>query len=240
MIIFAVYRSFSAKSEYMSEDKELSSRYQLIVEEWNKAEAAIKIAEQVNREIVIPSINELRYGGRRIIESLACDDLSKKISLLDDAHFDCCRARHDAIDAATSKIAADLDIAVKQLGPDIVLRYFPRVTELNKYLQSIRKKVTESRKDRHNRDNIYAVLQENNLENIADIFEEFKSNEDLMIQAAMQIEAERETMEAKLNAALVDQKDARRKADRNFWIGTAIGTLGVLVAIATLFVSVFS
>lgn len=222
----------------MSEDKELSSRYQLIVEEWNKAEAAIKIAEQVNREIVIPSINELRYGGRRIIESLACDDISKKISLLDDAHFDCCRARHDAIDAATSKIAADLDIAAKQLGPDIVLRYFPKIIDLNKHLQSIRKKVTESRKDRHNRDNIYAVLQENNLEDIADIFEDFKSSEELMIQAASKVEDERKQIEEKFNTALIDREKSRRKADRNFWVGTVIGTTGVLVAIATLIVSV--
>ena len=52
-------------------------------EEWDKAESIIKLAEQVSGEIVFPSINELRYAGRRISEALSCisrgDDHEKTI-----------------------------------------------------------------------------------------------------------------------------------------------------------------
>ena len=33
-----------------------------IFEEWNKAEYAVKLAEQAGDEVVFPAIKELRYG----------------------------------------------------------------------------------------------------------------------------------------------------------------------------------
>jgi hypothetical protein len=38
--------------------------------EWDKAEADVKLAEQVGHKIVLPSIKELRYAGRRLVEVL--------------------------------------------------------------------------------------------------------------------------------------------------------------------------
>jgi hypothetical protein len=104
---------------------DLDAAVSAVRDEWNNAEAAIKLAEQVNGEIVNPSVYELRYAGRRIVEALAHPDIEQGKKLLGDAHFDCCRARHDAVDAATSKISADLDLAVKHLGADTVLKSFP-------------------------------------------------------------------------------------------------------------------
>jgi len=90
-------------------------------DEWNRAEADIKTAEMGVHSIVIPSVKELRYGGRRVIDALMeiarnpnNADNTRIKALLDDAHFDCHRARHDAIDAA--KIAADLEIMTAKLG----------------------------------------------------------------------------------------------------------------------------
>src|ERR1700730_11122379 len=40
-----------------------------IQDEWNKAEGDIKTAEMVVHSIVIPSIKELRYAGRRVIDA---------------------------------------------------------------------------------------------------------------------------------------------------------------------------
>ncbi|MDE2135573.1 MAG: hypothetical protein KGJ49_13370 [Alphaproteobacteria bacterium] len=100
-----------------------------IREEWNRAERDIKLAEQVCNEIVFPSINELRYGGRRVVEvvhKLLTDANEHEIDgLLADARFDCHRARHDAIDTAVSKIAITIDIMVEKLKYDAILPAFP-------------------------------------------------------------------------------------------------------------------
>src|SRR5688572_5247091 len=100
-------------------DDELTRATSRVSAEWNKAETAIKLAEQVNGEIINPAIYELRYAGRRLIEALeaaSAGDRQEALSLLRDAHFDCMRSRHDATDAATSKIVSDLKIAVEYLG----------------------------------------------------------------------------------------------------------------------------
>lgn len=154
--------------------------------EWNSAEKAIKLAEQVNGEIINPAIYELRYSGRRVIEALPLlkTDETKAKKLLDDAIFDCCRAKHDAIDAATSKIAADIKIAVDKLKPHIVLVNFPKITELYKMLTNVRKKIAVSRENREKRDAIYETIVAENLQEIVDLYEEFKSSEPLLIAAA--------------------------------------------------------
>ena len=68
-----------------------------IQDEWNIAESDIKQAEQICNGVVIPSIIELRYAGRRIIEALTKIQLGApeiEISdLLSDARFNCHRAR---------------------------------------------------------------------------------------------------------------------------------------------------
>ena len=83
-----------------------------IVSEWNRAEQEIKRAEQLAGKAVTPAINELRYGGRRVIDALQGiangDDPQKIQDLLRDACFDCHRARHDAIDASISTIILTL------------------------------------------------------------------------------------------------------------------------------------
>lgn len=60
-----------------------------VCSEWNKAEKAIKSAEHVEGQVVNPSIYELRYAGRRIIEALTIQesDPEKALRLLSDAHF---------------------------------------------------------------------------------------------------------------------------------------------------------
>ncbi len=63
----------------------------LICVEWDHAESEIKLAEQVGLEVVIPSINELRYAGRRVIEAMALEQTPsnalKLQELLSDSRF---------------------------------------------------------------------------------------------------------------------------------------------------------
>lgn len=48
---------------------EWAKRLKSIQEAWDEAEHAIKLAEQIQQEIINPSIYELRYAGRRIVEA---------------------------------------------------------------------------------------------------------------------------------------------------------------------------
>jgi hypothetical protein len=136
-----------------------------IQDEWNKAEEDIKTAEMVVQNIVIPAIKELRYGGRRVIDVLMAitgnpenPDHDRITALLDDARFDCHRARHDAIDAATAKIAADLEIMVEKLGCESILPAFPSFPSLYRNLTDIRDQICKSRRNRDNREAIYSVI----------------------------------------------------------------------------------
>lgn len=167
----------------MAQQEDVSRVLDQIYTEWDKAEKAIKIAEQVNGEIINPAIYELRYAGRRIIEGLRyygesnyIDSLNK----LNDAHFDCCRARHDAIDAATSKISNDLSIAVKKIGSRVVLAHFSDYPKLVKELTTIRRLVAISREDRNNRDKIYETISNDNIVKIMDYYGDFQANEEIL------------------------------------------------------------
>lgn len=166
---------------------EFDALLQSILQEWNKAEKAIKIAEQIDDEIVTPAIFELRYAGRRLIEALACreQDEAKALGLLSDAEFDCHRARHDAIDAATIKMVGDLTVAEDKIGTGIILSHFADFPKLLRRLFEVRKKVAISRDKRDDRDAIYDTISSGNLDEIVSIFYDFRASEDLMVQLAV-------------------------------------------------------
>jgi len=159
-----------------------------IQDEWNKAEGDIKTAEMVVHSIVIPSIKELRYAGRRVIDALMViagdqenPDHDRIKSLLDDACFDCHRARHDAIDAATAKIAADLEIMVEKLGYESILPAFPAFPSLYQNLTDIREKICKSRSDRDNRDAIYSTIETIDFRGLVASFNQMRGCEAIMV-----------------------------------------------------------
>jgi hypothetical protein len=78
---------------------------------------------------------------------------------LNDATFDCHRARHDAIDAGTSKIAIDLDVMVEKLGYEVIIPVYPDFIKFSQQLQSIRDSIAASRGKRENREMIYASIE---------------------------------------------------------------------------------
>lgn len=159
-----------------------------ICQQWNKAEEDVKLAEQVTHKVVFPAINELRYAGRRIIEALVMasehgpeEDVNK---LFQDAEFDCLRARHDAIDAASSKIALDLEIASRKLGFKAILEALPDFVKLYGSLDKIREEIKKSRGNRNNRENIYAVIEVEDFDSMVKGYNEFKRSEPIMKQLA--------------------------------------------------------
>lgn len=159
-----------------------------IRDEWDRAEEYIKLAEQVCENVVFPSIKELRYCGRRIVEALhgiEAELPEESIdALIQDALFDCHRARHDAIDAATSKIAIDLEIATRKIGYKTVLATFPEFPELFRQVTTVRTKIVESRKDRGNRESIYSTIVSTDFKELVALYNKFRESEILMVKYA--------------------------------------------------------
>ncbi len=162
-----------------------------IQDEWNHAEEDIKTAEMVVQKIVIPAVKELRYAGRRIVDVLMlltsqpdAPDLTRIQKLLDDANFNCHKARHDAIDAATAKIAADLSIMAEKLGYDAILPAYPQFPALYVDLNRVRDKITTSRRARDNRDAIYASIEIVDFPALVDSFTRMSTCEPMILALA--------------------------------------------------------
>lgn len=159
-----------------------------ITEAWNAAEEDIKLAEQVAKKVIMPSINELRYGGRRLVEIFDKIEAEAPIGeitpLLEDVLFDCLRARHDAIDSAVSKIALDCEAATSKLGYNAVLQAFPKFSDLFVKISEINKNITESRKDRNNREKIYETVSQSSFPELIDLYNEFQASEPIMVALA--------------------------------------------------------
>ena len=132
-----------------------------ICDEWNAAEADMKRAENICGEIILPSVNELRYAGRRIIDALVearAGDLVKARDLLTEARFNCLRARHDSIDAGTAKVAADIEDLCQIYGAPVVAAGFANLPSLLLSLQNVREAIATSREKREDRDIIYQSI----------------------------------------------------------------------------------
>lgn len=184
-----------------------------IAEEWNQAEEDVKVAEQICNEIVVPAIKEMRYAGRRIVDVITKMHAGERVeeieALLREARFDCHRARHDAIDAGTSKIAIDLEIMVKKLGAEVILPVCPGFPALFKQLRDVRVKIRASRKDRNNRAAIYQVIESIDFPKFVDEFNKMRDSEDIMKGMAKR----------------------RRRSEAIGVGGTVLGIVGVVLAV---------
>jgi hypothetical protein len=184
-----------------------------ILAEWDRAEIDIKKAEQVCNNVVIPSIKELRYAGRRVadvITKMAAGAPQEDIDhLLADAKFDCHRARHDAIDAATSKIAIDLEIMVSKLGYEVILPVYQDFPSLYTKLQAVRDRIAVSRQNRENREAIYSSIEATDFPELIESFNRMRASEHIMIAMAKR----------------------RRSSELIGIIGTIIGIAGFVAAI---------
>ncbi len=190
-----------------------------VLVEWNRAEEDIKIAEQVANKVVNPSIKELRYAGRRIVEALVKFQndapAAEIVALLQDALFDCHRARHDAIDAGTSKIAIDLEIMISKLGYEVILSVHPTFPGLFQDLQKIRARIITSRRDRENRDKIYSVLEAADFPELVKSYTALRGNEHMMVAMARR----------------------RRRSELIGILGALFGAIGIAVAVIMWFVT---
>ena len=190
-----------------------------ILREWDKAEGDIKIAEQITDTIVMPSINELRYGGRRVVDALTAllsgrqERQSEFVAKLEDARFCCHRARHDAIDAASSKIAVDLKIMIEKIGYSAILVAYPSFATLVRKSSDVQERISQSRKNRDNREAIYKSIEENEFDTFVTDYRNFKASEDMMLAVA------------------AEKKRDHFYGKYGFWVGLVVGLAGIAMAL---------
>ena len=155
-----------------------------IADEWDQAEEVIKLAEQVVLDVVIPAVAELRYAGRRIVDGLnahaAGRPESEVRSFIEEAKFDCLRARHDAIDAALAKMAVDLDLLARQMGYDVIHNSFPAFVDFLGRLDHARMEIAGSRRDRQNRDAIYSAISRSDFPALVKDYKALRRSEAVM------------------------------------------------------------
>jgi hypothetical protein len=160
-----------------------------ICEEWNTAEKVVKRAEQLVGDAVIPSINELRYAGRRLVDALCAISCSADDAIISDylrdARFDCHRAQHDAIDATVLTIQFVSTAAEQKLGYDAILKAFNDYSKLRLAVQAINKSLAKSRENRKDREAIYQAIKNTDFEKLCTLYEEFQASEKVMKAIAL-------------------------------------------------------
>lgn len=138
---------------------------------------------------MFPSINELRYGGRRLVDVIhgllnnaSEGDIDGWVA---DARFDCHRARHDAIDTAISKIAIKIDIMVEKLEYEAIIPVFPEFPVLVKQLGDVRKNIARSRENREDREAIYTTVESTDFIGLVERFQRLVECEPIMKKIAL-------------------------------------------------------
>ncbi|TXM92019.1 hypothetical protein [Methylobacterium sp. WL116] len=161
-----------------------------LIEQWNIAEQRIKRAEQVRgNEIVAAAIFELRYAGRKIVDSIELvlnfdigTNLDKRAAVLNfvaDATEDCVKSKHDAIDAMLNFVTSWFDDIEKKVGPEQLQTIFPEYLKVLGLIAGIQERIAESRADRNRlRDAIYNRIDGEEYERILNLFVTMKNSQD--------------------------------------------------------------
>jgi hypothetical protein len=169
-------------------NSEFAKIFAEIQQEWDKAEHCIKLCEQFSKNVNIPSVKELRYAGRRIIDALndaqqdhVKEDVLKK---LNDALFRCHCAQHDAIDVSLDIMALDFDNMEKRLKYPAIVAAYPSFSELYADFASARQLTAKSRGDRRDRQAIYETVTQTNLPELAKKYSALKACKPIMLAFA--------------------------------------------------------
>lgn len=158
---------------------QLKPQYQIFLDEWMRAEEILKLTERIRNEAFIPSIKELRYAARRIVQAQieyrsGTPNLESINVHLIEAIENCRKARHDALDSAVNFVQDQLDKLVLAVGLDTVAICFPKYTELKPQLKKVSNLIVESRKTRVTLDDQYEQIKRDHLSSICDLYTEME------------------------------------------------------------------
>ena len=163
--------------------EQFREQHDIYLKEWMRAEEVLKITERIKNETFIPSIKELRYASRRVVQ--ADIDFNNKLAIeeavrahLTEAIENCRKARHDAIDSATNYIHEQLDKLSEQVGLAVLCQAFPNYASLRKTIKAIDERIVASRKDRCCLDDEYEKIKRDHLLKAVDLYHELECSED--------------------------------------------------------------
>lgn len=163
---------------------ELNGLFSRARDEWNKAEEVLKAGEQICGQTIVPSIKELRYAGRRFVDTHVEFanglDLEKAKEYINDGIYNCYCAQHDAVDVATAVVASTLAICARKIGYEHILKVFPDFHHIHETLTDVQVKIRVSRADRTNRDAIYDTITAIDLPKMALQYSRFLAAEPIM------------------------------------------------------------
>lgn len=188
---------------------------------WNETEEILKKAELLSGTLVVPGITELRYAGRKLVDyMLSCADCHEQ-SIIDEHIQDykqcCIRARHDAVDASVMFIKNRYNHAVETFGPDVVHSNFRHNVELRRAIRIVDERLSLSRKERHDRPDLYSEVNDKHLDGLIQMFRDLEDSEEPMIHAR-------------------EQRDrSHRFGVRGFVVGVLGGVVGVVGLVAAFY-----
>lgn len=213
--------------------------------QWDRAERIIKQAERLGDAVVLPSINELRYAGRRLVDAinLAFDpnavakygdsEVKRRVAaFVHEVEQNCLRAEHDAVDASITFLHGRIGLMVETFGSRIVYQFFPKYIEMNRDVAEAEKFITLSRENREQRPNTYAHIADNHLPRLLDLYDVMKANEDAII-AQMEEEKARESdlirQIENVNARLDQAEKDKRKGKVWTFLGWGVALLASVI-----------
>jgi hypothetical protein len=152
---------------------------------WMRAEEVLKITERIKNETFIPSIKELRYASRRIVQAHVDFHNNKatdeQITVhLTEATENCRKAQHDAVDSAINFVHEQLDKLSEQVGLAVLSKAFPRYVELRRVIRTIDERIVASRTNRCDLDDEYEAIKKDHLIEMVDLYCEMECSEDVI------------------------------------------------------------
>jgi hypothetical protein len=162
--------------------KEIATARENLDSKWNKSEEYLKMSEQISSDAVIPGINELRYAGRKLLDSYQAEKTNPNHALthINDAVHDCYRARHDCIDVAVSLINSHINLMTKRLTFTKMASVLPDLGGLISDLTTAQTKIAASRVRRIAREEIYEDIKDIDLPAIRARYDKLRASEDMI------------------------------------------------------------
>lgn len=172
------------------------AKYSEFVESWEKAEEVLKKVERIKNEAFLPSINELRYAGRRIVQAhsehknvlksevgeglMTCGLTDHVDTHITEAIENCRKARHDAIDSAINFVHERLDTIVDSFGIVLVNQSFPEYRKLRGLMRDMDRKIVESRRGRTQMDDMYEEIKREHLDKMVELYCSLEDSDEVL------------------------------------------------------------
>ncbi len=166
---------------------------QRVAAHWDGAEFVIKSAETIRGEVVLPSINELRYAGRRLVDAIlvaggksldqarSTDEQINSFAI--EAEQFCVRAQHDAVDASVLYLKNHTKLLADKFGMDEVVSHCPEYIPMCIALDEIADLIADSRRERHLRMETYVDIVKNQFPVILNKYKTLLYGENILILA---------------------------------------------------------